>query len=610
MTKADLCSEPFHAMGNVVAEGIWNQLGRPQLDRLSLLLRETVQNSWDARLGDSIDFRMESFTLSAAQVEAYAAFFEQRPPAAAYRSISAVAEQIKPLDNWLKQPSPRVLLVSDRRTTGLDGPTLADALVEEDESRNFVDFLRNVGQPPGRRHGGGTFGYGKAALYLASRTGTIVVHTRCRYEGRLESRLIGAALTHNYEHGRRRYTGRHWWGVASRETVAEPFVGEDADAAAAGLGFPRFGRGETGTTIAIVSPAFDDSELKKLGELALRHLWPKLESERGRPPITLSVIVSGHLVQIPIPSRVSPYDAFWKALCTVRKGEGTPMTYSKNVIGRLALEKTVLKPREDSEQNDEAPDHESRPHHVALLRSPELVVKYLDGQRGLGTELVGFAGVFRAASDVDDAFAKSEPPTHDDWQPRSVSDKRHRGIVNKALKDIRKECRDFATPNTPRSRAADGGPLAQLSREFAELLPGLTPAEGSPSESSPSPPNGKRRKRKPQPQAKLLGGNEVMEIDGQAHAVFKVDVTHALGATKTILSADVWLVLGDGTPEVTPPLGAGSLTNIWWESPRGVAKESNPVTVGERQQGTWSLKVRLDESVAVAVEVMAKGVEE
>ena len=35
-------------MGAIKAEGIMNQLGRPTVDRLTVLVREAAQNSWDA----------------------------------------------------------------------------------------------------------------------------------------------------------------------------------------------------------------------------------------------------------------------------------------------------------------------------------------------------------------------------------------------------------------------------------------------------------------------------------------------------------------------------------------------------------------------------------
>ena len=48
------------------------------------------------------------------------------------------------------------------------------------EPRDFVDFVRNIGQPPDKDLGGGSFGYGKAAFYIASRARTILVDTLCR----------------------------------------------------------------------------------------------------------------------------------------------------------------------------------------------------------------------------------------------------------------------------------------------------------------------------------------------------------------------------------------------------------------------------------------------
>src|SRR5262249_45025791 len=92
----------------------------------------------------------------------------------------------------LDSPEITVLDIADRRTTGLGGPTRADVVTED--RRDFVNFFRNIGQPPGRRFGGGTFGFGKAVLYIASAARTIVVYTRCRDGKGVESRLMAAAL--------------------------------------------------------------------------------------------------------------------------------------------------------------------------------------------------------------------------------------------------------------------------------------------------------------------------------------------------------------------------------------------------------------------------------
>ncbi|MGA4814638.1 hypothetical protein ACPA9J_01190 [Pseudomonas aeruginosa] len=50
LTPLALQSEPFSPTGGAAAEGVSNQLGCPRADRFTLLIREAIQNSWDARL--------------------------------------------------------------------------------------------------------------------------------------------------------------------------------------------------------------------------------------------------------------------------------------------------------------------------------------------------------------------------------------------------------------------------------------------------------------------------------------------------------------------------------------------------------------------------------
>jgi hypothetical protein len=603
---ADLFSERFGAMGNVVAEGVWNQLGRPELDRLTLLIRESVQNSWDARTGDHIRYSLVGFSLNAQQRKAFANFFNAQPPDGAYAATNNVAETIDSIDEWLGHDAPRMLVVSDRGTTGLDGPTRADDAADEGAARNFVDFLRNIGQPPGRAHTGGTFGYGKAALYLASKTRTIIVYTRCLHRGQLESRLTAAALTHNFAHARARYTGRHWWGRRVAGDIVEPFVGQEADEIAAALGLPAFSGSDRGTSIGMTAPDFDDGELRSIGPICLRHLWPKLKApDDARPPISLSIVVSGVPVPIPDAAKTAPYDAYWRAYCALRRGEREEIKYRNEVVGHLRLERALMLAKPDDAS--ELPEHECHPQHVALLRTPELVVKYLDAGRGLGNDRVGFVGVFRTDQEFDQVFARTEPPTHDDWQPSSVADKRARGIVNTALKRVRERAREFAAPHSPRVHAADGTPLARLASQFGILAQGVS-TRASAERVDPRSADRGRRERGARPRVKTDADpnvSTVEEVDGHTYAVFCIDVTHAAGSETTLVSAEVYPVLSGGAREMEPPSGRQGARIGWWESPRGTRVETTPLRVGPRQQGTWKLFVPIDDNVAVAVEFEA-----
>src|SRR5215210_1674912 len=67
MTAPRWWSQPFPPTGAIASEGIRNQLGRPPVDPLTVFVRETAQNSWDARVpGEETVYRLELTTVAAA----------------------------------------------------------------------------------------------------------------------------------------------------------------------------------------------------------------------------------------------------------------------------------------------------------------------------------------------------------------------------------------------------------------------------------------------------------------------------------------------------------------------------------------------------------------
>src|ERR1700757_3931725 len=55
--------ESYPRAGGLAAAGFYKLLGRPRLDPLAVLVRETAQNSWDARLdnGNPVDFTIQGW---------------------------------------------------------------------------------------------------------------------------------------------------------------------------------------------------------------------------------------------------------------------------------------------------------------------------------------------------------------------------------------------------------------------------------------------------------------------------------------------------------------------------------------------------------------------
>src|SRR3954452_15587740 len=70
-------SEPYSATGGLAAEGVINQLGRPDIEPLEVLVREAVQNCWDAKRA----------TVSGIRVEVGRAVLDEKAVAACHRSL-------------------------------------------------------------------------------------------------------------------------------------------------------------------------------------------------------------------------------------------------------------------------------------------------------------------------------------------------------------------------------------------------------------------------------------------------------------------------------------------------------------------------------------------
>ena len=206
-------------------------LGPHRLGFWELFLRETIQNSWDARISGEgpISFGIHAWTATPDQHAFLRDVILTDPPP--QLGIPAV----------VNSDSLALLAVSDSGTWGLGGPTRADvdpASVPGGRT-DFVDLVRNTGRRASKGLGGGTYGFGKAVLCQASAVSTMVIYSRTTLKGPQASRLIAMAIGNDeYQEQGVRYTGRHWWGV-SGDGIAEPVLGADADAAAAALGPAR-----------------------------------------------------------------------------------------------------------------------------------------------------------------------------------------------------------------------------------------------------------------------------------------------------------------------------------------------------------------------------------
>ncbi|MCV7525051.1 hypothetical protein [Micrococcus luteus] len=471
-------SQKFAAEGAAAAEGIAKQLGKPELDPLTILVREAAQNSWDARESPCVEFTLDLHRLGD-RAEAWRGVLGSGP----------VAEAGVPIGGILT-PDSYVLVISDRGTRGLGGPLRADKQPAVGEVADFVQFLRNVGESSDHKFGGGTYGFGKGILYAASRVGTILVDTHAMHGSGASRRLMASALGKSFHAGDgTRFTGRHWWGRVN-DNVPDPVVESEAADVSEALGLPGFADGRFGTDIVVLG--FDCGSLNGLGNVArprtpreageflasslLWHLWPKMGSARRPPGMEFRVSVDGEDIALPDPSTTPFLAGFVHALDELHAGNG--IDYTRSVAPRFAGSTFVT--RHAGDPSFGAPASAivqaampfSPPfRHVCCMRTPELVINYLP-REAHPDQRMGYSGVFRSSEEADSIFAESETPTHDAWVSTGLSGA-SRGVVT-GLRGRIDQAVAMILPKEPATKSVSVEGVGRVSNAMASLVPSIS----------------------------------------------------------------------------------------------------------------------------------------
>jgi hypothetical protein len=610
----DRFSEPFPPHGALAAEGAANLLGRPRLDPLVVLVREAVQNSWDARRAADgpIGFGLQLRELAADPMARLRNdVFSDVPPA---------AHQLREV---LSRPHLSLLSLTDTGTVGLGGPVRADQPAPAGQPSNFVDLLFNIGQPAEREFSGGAYGFGRTISFVTSEARAVLIYSRTHVRRRRESRFISAAFSDHFSDGRRRFTGRHWWG-RSVEGSIEPLAGEEADRAARSVGLDVFDRDQSGTTISVVAPDLrgrtPSQACNFLAGALVWNFWPKMLDDGRGPAIEFSVALDDVGIRVPHPEELPPLPAFVASLRALRAADapdadrrealdrdGLPETVVDAVvlprtgerIGRLALTRTAILPRPvtdegTSEADERGPSSsfEGLAHHVALMREPELVVQYV-ATAELASGSSEYGGVFKSERTVDRAFSRAEPPTHDAWHPELVPETKLRRFVAVALRTIRERTDRYAE----QIGSHRGGPdVAPLARALDLLFVERKAIAGSPLKRLPD---------------AVVGEVSIERVGEHVVSTVAFVVEHAPGSVGSTVEAkahvathDGWTAERerDGDPDRPPVVVLGFQsgdTNI----------RATQLRVGADDSGMWSLQVRSSPHVAVAVDLVARVIE-
>lgn len=569
--------------GDMDATGGERLLGRTELSALEVLLRETAQNSWDARLDNltpqfGVHLRTADFRLRGNLGQ-----------------LLPVRDRSSPLSATTFESS-FVLEIFDRGTSGLDGPVTLRP-VHGDKPRNFQDLILKVGVPRDDGKGGGTYGFGKTASYAFSEVGTVLYWTRCRNEtGQLEHRFIASAFRSSYTEAGTQFTGRHWWAHRGDDDAMLPVIGAAAEALGRRFFERQFIGSETGTSMLIIEPTLDDESLgEEVSEIsespaaddraavftrnartALRHhLWPKLIAlpQTGRLPMAITLETKDQLVPL-VDSPTGALDLWGAGLNAIRAARQNseqrvttpqglpvdvfPITRHRQTLGHLAIVKRILLLEPSINDDDLDPTVNSTLERIALMRGqPELIVGTVDWVSQTPIEGLDWVAVYKSTDEFDAAYARTEPPAHDAWVASAGGEDGLivRATKNRVSKIIREELYPEPIAVEIESRTVPTGALA---RRFASMLPAAAPSTPD----GPTP-TGRRRQRagtaarapkvdisRPQ----LVGTLE----DGRQRQ--RVDFTVRAPSTRATVTLNVSAIGDQGLHE---PLSPEELAPVW-----------------------------------------------
>ncbi|WP_311354933.1 hypothetical protein [Corynebacterium pyruviciproducens] len=561
--------------GDNTGDGIKRQLGKSELAKYAVLVREATQNSWDARRRKAI-----SVTFSVERIGDRVDLWKQR-----LREGEGPEEILARIDRL--ESEDLILVVSDRGTTGLVGPIRSDVVSAKGAGSSFVRFMRNTGDSHALKANGGTYGFGKGILYSASEVSTIFVDTKNVEEGETSRRFMGATLSSPFNGADgRRYTGRHWWGEVN-DDVPDPILGSNAAEISEALGFPGFEEEETGTDIAILLPTLEEGEdhlsAKDLACQLRGHvywnLWSKFRAD-GTTGIDFKVLCDGEELEMPRPDQIPVICDLYGCLEDIRSGSSTTYTLKKYLperLGNLSLKVTAAPMRQtESAAVASIMEYSSlkEPYrHVARMRQPELVVDYMIGSP-MADSMLGYVGVFKTSPFSDEYFAEAEPPTHENWLSTGLRGSA-RGIVRNAVSFIREECKkQIGSHLKTKSKMILG--LGRVSRVLGEFVEGFPERDqdGDKGGSPKSAGSGGERNG----DFKILGparvavhrGKPVVERQCRVNSKHKTIILEAKGF--------VLLANGRKEPEENRPNGESKLRFLgWFKETDGEPIETSPV---------------------------------
>ena len=478
--------EKMGPMGGAHHGAFLGPLNASVLPQEYLLAREAIQNSVDAKsdAADVVKMRFVQRTLDRTTLDRLVSdvrLLSDDGPVDRYHANDEFRRGLSN-GNFLEAAidsditSQNVVFIEDYGTVGLGGPLRG---FENPDARYYNLVLGFGIEDTSDSHRGGSYGFGKSVYPRASNASTTAFYSVFEPSEETEgahARLIIASIFHSHEFNDEVFNGRAWFGLPEYDSQkCAPLIDNEAHELASRLGFTQRGPSETGTSIMALGSSIDMDVLR----IAIEdNWWPRIV-DRG---LSCELESDYELLPPPEPRHRSDLHPFIRSYSIANRSNANEqedeLYYPFRRAQRLQLGGCGFVAGDPADFSthgrnvDGIAEYQPRNNAVALMRSPRMVVKYLDARAG--TDIVG---AYVASEEFDPILRLSEPATHERWSASSsrLEGHAHRTTVNGLENRVQRGV------TTYRERFADAGAeITEKPRALQQTLGRLlrTPGAG------------------------------------------------------------------------------------------------------------------------------------
>jgi hypothetical protein len=554
------------------------------MDDLTIMLRESVQNSWDAR-DDSkmINYSLTGLILSDEEL-------------ANLRNCIGYEPYGKAVVDSIDKKGRTAFQITDTETSGLTGDISYDN--NHSNLSRFLKFVFEVGNTQQGSGAGGSFGYGKASLYKLSTVGTVAIYSIIRKGIDFEERFIVKSIN-RFENFVDASNGVYWWGEkvhtpedSSCARSILPVTGPEAGNIARSLGMRTPPDGTTGTALFVYAPyleinsdyveqethgfpseSYSDYDkildaLIMLQRTSVHYFWAKYQVNNKGINFEFATREEDKSIKTlePInPGKVSPYNKLLNCLSvTKQQADHVSADTNRKIIrtNRPKEDLGILSWFEIAEgeiNRNYITYFKSFKSQIALMRNIEFVVKYMDVDIHVPTSKRGpkkiILGVYRTlqkklvytSSDnqkkipLEDVYRASENQTHGEWSHENVKDlggycttyvKQTPLKIIEALKEVYP---DFTTDLIDAQISPDADNMTFLGQFISGVQGGGIPGGSLGKPKTPSYGDGNGNNMKNKPVLEYIRNTGIQTIDGT------IVSGHVFNLKNTILNSNLRL---------------------------------------------------------------------